>query len=187
MKRQLDSDGYMYDRKLSDSYRGTTPQQPFSSMTYRLELDTSILCNNSQITHFQNLFGILRWIIELGRIDIAYEVSCLSRYLASPRTGHLIQDLHIFKFLDIHHENTIALDPTKILVPNPTDNSICSRIQSMRMVYGNVTEEIPHDAPKPLGRSIQINCFVDASHANDMMTRRSQTGILIFCNMALVI
>ena len=38
------------------------------------------------------------WIVELDRIDIAYEVSFLSKILAQPRTGHLYQGLHIFKY-----------------------------------------------------------------------------------------
>ena len=40
--------------------------------------------------------------------------------------------------------------------------------------------------PEPLGESVQINTFVDADHAGDKLTRRSQTGILIFCNMTLI-
>ena len=31
------------------------------------------------------------------------------------------------------------------------------------------------------------HCFVDANHAADKVTRRSQTGILIFCNRAPII
>ena len=57
----------------------------------------------------------------------------------------------------------------------------------MRRVYPDAQEEIPPNAPPPRGRSVQINCFVDASHADDKKTRRSQTGILIYCNMAPVI
>ena len=38
---------------------------------------------------FQQLIGVLRWSIELGRIDIMTEVSCLSQHLFSPREGHL--------------------------------------------------------------------------------------------------
>jgi hypothetical protein len=32
-----------------------------------------------------------------------------------------------------------------------------------------------------------ISCFVDADHAGNMVTRRSHTGILIFCNRAPII
>ena len=49
--------------------------------------------------------------MELGRIDIAYEISCLSSYLDSPRTGHLVQALHAFKYLELHYKNDLAFDP----------------------------------------------------------------------------
>ena len=57
---------------------------PFSSQTYRPELDSSEFCNEDLTTMYQNLVGVLRWIIELGRIDIHLETSLLSQYLALP-------------------------------------------------------------------------------------------------------
>ena len=47
--------------------------------------------------NFQNIIRILKWTVALGRIDIAYEIYVLSRYFSQPRTGHLVQALHIFK------------------------------------------------------------------------------------------
>ena len=123
-------DGFQFHKKLSSFDQ--SPQQPFSSLKYRPEIDTSAFCTSEQTAYFQNLIGVLRWIIELGRIDIHYKVSCLSRYLSSPRSGHLLQAIHIFKYLDLHHENTLAFDPSKIEVPNPNHNSVESRIQNMR-------------------------------------------------------
>jgi hypothetical protein len=43
-------------------------------------------------------------------------------------------------------------------------------------------EIVPHDAPEALGESVQINMFCDASHATDLITRRSTTGIIFFLN-----
>ena len=40
---------------------------------------------------FQELIGILRWAVEIGRVDILLEVSLLSSHLALPRVGHLQQ------------------------------------------------------------------------------------------------
>ena len=79
-----------------------TPQTPFTCLSYRPELDMSEECSPEQATYYQNLIGVLRWIIELGRVDILTEVSFLSRYLASPRTGHLHQALHIFHYSEFH-------------------------------------------------------------------------------------
>jgi hypothetical protein len=41
----------------------------------------------------------MRWIVELGCIDIATEVSMLSSYLACPHKGHLENTLHVIGFL----------------------------------------------------------------------------------------
>ena len=46
--------------------------------------------------YYQSLIGILRWIVELGRVDVCLEVSMMSSHLALPREGHLEQVLHIF-------------------------------------------------------------------------------------------
>ena len=53
--------------------------------------------------------------------------------------------------------------------------------------YGPVTEAIPPNAPKPLGKEIDICMFVDSDHARNRTNRRSRTGFMIFINMALVV
>jgi len=50
--------------------------------------------------------------------------------------------------------------------------------------YDNVREEIPKNAPQPRGKPVQLNVFVDANHARNKLTRRSQTGILLYINKA---
>jgi hypothetical protein len=42
----------------------------------------------------------MRWMVELGRIDIATEVSMLSSYLACPCEGHLENALHVMDVYD---------------------------------------------------------------------------------------
>ena len=46
--------------------------------------------------------------------------------------------------------------------------------------YGDASEAIPPKMPKPPGNPVNTTCFVDANHAGNLVTRRSQTGILIF-------
>ena len=48
--------------------------------------------------------------------------------------------------------------------------------------YPDSKEEIPDDMPEPRGKIMITHCFVDANHSTDKVTRRSQTGILIFFN-----
>ena len=74
-------------------------------------MDVTDECSDSQIQLFCNLIGILQWKVKLGRHDISYEISVLSRYLAQPRTSHLVQALHIFKYLYQQKNNELDFDP----------------------------------------------------------------------------
>ena len=76
--------------------RCTTPIQA----NYRPELDTAAELKLEGIRYYQEMIGVLRRTIELGRIDIAMEVSMLSSHLALPREGHLQQAYHIFGFFE---------------------------------------------------------------------------------------
>ena len=184
VKERLKVEGWEFNKRLSD--KRYSPQQPYSNVNYRPELEASEVCSDSEANYFQNLIGVLRWIIELGRIDINYEVASLSQYLSYPRKGHLFQALHIFKYLEIHHQNFLRFDPTYLDLGEPLDASDNPRLkaQVLREHYPDAEEAIPTNVPTPRGKPVQINCFVDADHAGNLVTRRSQTGILIYLNMA---
>ena len=85
------------------------PEHPFSSQSYRPELDTTELCNDEQTQLYQSLIGIMTWLCEIGRIDILTEKSILATYLASPRLGHLHQALHVFKYLKYHSKSKLRV------------------------------------------------------------------------------
>ena len=162
-------------------------KHPFSNITYRPELDITPLCNSEQFHVYQQLIGILRWLVELGLVDIHLEVSKLSSFLASPRLGHLHQTFHIFKYLSNHDNSWIPLDPAKLNIDwrGSSEHSPGVRREMMKKIYQDAEEDIPSNAPEPRGKSVQINCYVDADHAGDKVTRRSHTGIFIFINMSL--
>ena len=40
--------------------------------------------------------------------------------------------------------------------------------------------------PKPLGKDIDLRLYVDSTHANDKVNRRSRTGFFVFVNSALI-
>lgn len=54
------------------------------------------------------------------------------------------------------------------------------------MFYPDEEEAIPPNAPEPLGNELLISCFVDIDHASNCTTRKSHTGIIIFCIQALI-
>jgi hypothetical protein len=149
---------------------------------YRPELDVTAELKLEGIRYYQELIGVLRWSIELGRIDIATEVSMLSTHLAMPREGHLQQVYHIFGYLKAKPKKTLAFDPQH---PNIDETRFVK--YDWHDFYRGAQEAIPGDAPKPRGNYVSTHCFVDADHAGNRVTRRSQTGILLFLNRAPII
>lgn len=148
------------------------------SSGYRPELDYTRELSDEKANYYQNLIGVLRWIVELGRIDITTAVSLLSAYLAQPREGHLEQALHIFAYLKSHFKSKLVFDDSKI--------NWTGRFHPVDWTgfYDDAREPISVNAPEPRGKEVQLNCFVDADHAGNLVTRRSQTGVLIFLNRA---
>ena len=49
-------------------------------------------------------------------------------------------------------------------------------------IYGDVSEEMPVNAPKPLGKPVQLIHYVDANLLHDAVTGRSVTGCLHLAN-----
>ena len=68
------------------------------SSSYRPELDTSPELKESTLQRYQELIGVLRWAVELGRVDILLETSMMSTHLALPQQGHLEQLYHMFGY-----------------------------------------------------------------------------------------
>ena len=123
--------------------------------------------------------GILRWCVELGRIDIITEVSELASFNAMPRQGHLEAVFHLFAYLKAKHNSTMIFDPTY----PPIDEGAFKKVD-WKEFYGNIHEPIPPNAPEPRGKEVDITLYVDASHADDKKTRRSRSGYILFVNLA---
>ena len=75
------------------------------------------------------------------------------------------------------------MDPGLPKIVKPIQD-VEDRMRNMKSAYPDAIEEIPPNAPIPRGKSIRMSCFVDANHASDKITRRSQSGIIIYCNSA---
>jgi len=157
------------------------PTRCHTPMTYKYHPaeDTTKELNEDGVQYFQELIGVLRWAIEIGRVDILYEVSLLSSHLALPRVGHLHQAYHIFGYLKESPRKRLFMDPDQ---PAVSENRF--HRFDWEDFYKDAKEEMPPDMPEPRGKELSIHCFVDAGHAADKNSRRSQTGVLIFCNRA---
>ena len=134
------------------------------------------------ITEYHELVGVLRWAVELGRVDINWEVSLMSSYLASPRIGHLQQIYHMFGYLKLKPKRKLGFDHSEPLISEKMFKEY-----DWQDFYKDAKEAIPDGAPQPRGHSVTTHCFVDADHASNKVTRRSQTGVLIFINRAPIV
>jgi hypothetical protein len=135
-------------------------------------------------SRFLQLVGILRWAIELGRLDIYVELSQLSQHQALPRRGHLEAIYHIFAYLKKYENGArIVFDPK-----TPQINECVFKSNAdWQNFYGDVTEELPRTMPKLTGQPVVVSCFMDTNHAGNVITRRSHTGILIYVQNAPII
>ena len=124
----------------------------------------------------------MRWMVELGRIYIAVEVSQLSSFLAMPRQGHLVNALHIVSYLKIKHNSRLVLDPSYPGI----DVSEFKSNENWAPFYGNGQEANPLNAPKPLGKDITLRVFVDSDHRGDKSYHRSRKGFMLFVNLAMI-
>jgi hypothetical protein len=147
--------------------------------SYHPEIDQTDHLSDDDANYYQSLMGILQWVVELGRIDVAYEVQLMASYSCAPREGHLKALLGIFCYLKKHIKFKLVLD---------------HRLRDMEQFdfkefdweryYPGAKELIPDTVPHPLGNPVQVTFFVDAAFATDLVTRRSTTGIIIFVNGA---
>lgn len=90
-------------------------------------------------------------MVELGQIDINTEVSMLASQLAMPREGHLEAVLHIFKYLCHKYNSRLAFDPTYPEI-DMDDFVECDWWQ----FYGDVTEAVPPNVPRPRGKEVDL-------------------------------
>ena len=152
---------------------------PFSA-NYRPEIDISSELHPTEAAYYQSLIGILRWIVELGRVDITCEVSMMASMMALPRVGHLNQLFHIFAYLKQRHNSEMVFDPT---LPD-FDENLFPKQDWRHTPYSHAKEDLPPKIPAAPGFGFVISAYVDSDHAGDAVTRRSHTGFIVYLNNA---
>jgi hypothetical protein len=164
------------DQKLPKKASG-----PFAG-GYKPELDESPELDPSRANFYQSQIGILRWCVELGRIDIITEVSILSTYLCLSSEIHLEAVYRVFAYLGLHHNERVVFDHTY-----PTVDMGTFIKTDWKSMFGDVKEIIPSDDPVTCGNEVDLRLFVDSDHAGEQFTRRSRTGFVIYLNMASIV
>jgi Reverse transcriptase (RNA-dependent DNA polymerase) len=158
--------------------KAETPMQT----SYQPELDVSPELDTDGAVDFMSLIGVLRWIVELGRIDVCLECSLLSSHLALPREGHLKQLLQVFAYLRKYHNTEMVFDPS-----DPTIDEASFELRdwtSSEFGHLQSKEELPPNMPQPRGMGFVMRAKVDADHTADTTTRGSRTGFIVYLNCA---
>ena len=89
--------------------------------------------------------------------DIQTPVMTLSLFRAAPRWGHLDRNKSIFGYIAKMNHAVI------IIRTNESDFITLPSVEFDwdKSVYGYVSELIPEDAPKPRGKFVTLNHYVD--------------------------
>ena len=146
------------------------------------EIDTSELLDIEETKIYQSLVGALQWVIQIGRFDITTAVMTLSRFRAAPRRGHLKRVMRIHGYLSKMRHAVI-----RIRTSEPDYSHIPKKEYDWTYTcYKGASEELPPDAPKPLGKRVKFSSFVDANLYHDIISGRSVTGILHLVNKTLI-
>ena len=173
-----------YIEKMIGNYErmfGQPPKQTVSSPLEKgdhPELDESELLDEDGTTKYQSLIGALQWVITIGRFDVHTAVMTLSGFRAAPRRGHMDRVRRIYGYLAKMRHAAIRIrteEPDFSELPN-------FEFDWSKSVYGELHEQIPQDAPEPLGKFVTLSHYVDANLMHDMVTGRSITGILHLVN-----
>ncbi len=96
---------------------------------------------------------MIRWMVEIGRVDIATEVSLLPSFLAYPRFGQLLAVLHVMAYLKLKHNSRLIFDPTY-----PDIDLTMFPKRYWDEFYGDVSKAIPDNMPSPLRKMLTSEC-----------------------------
>ena len=72
--------------------------------------------NVANAAYYQSLIGILRWIVELGRVDVCLEVSMMSSQLHYPEKVIRSKFCTFFAYLKKYHNTELVYDPSNPVV-----------------------------------------------------------------------
>ena len=118
---------------------------------------------------------VIRWSVDLGKVDILLDTALMSTYLTLPPRGNLEHIFHVFGHLMVNPKRKFCFDPQHPWIYERLFAAHC-----WYYFYRDAKEAILVDSPTPRGNMVSTHFFVDADHAGDRATRIPQNGVLIF-------
>ena len=84
----------------------------------------------------------------------------------------------LFSYLKGHKKGRITSDPRPLDISKATFEDTAD----WKHIYGEIKEEMPPNLVEPKMNEVFITVYFYAAFANDMLTHRSTTGIIVFLN-----
>jgi hypothetical protein len=130
------------------------------------EIDNSLFLDYDGTTLYQSYIGIIRWAIELGRIDLAHFGSTMANFSMAPREGDLTAVVRAFAYVKRHIQSRI------VTYPRIRDfEQLDWTSKDWKRFYPDLDgETMPPHMQDPCGKAVQLTMFCDASHASDLVT-----------------
>ena len=150
------------------------------------ELLEGPLCSDNEHTLYMQLIGIYLWLVQIGRCDIGYAVSSLSRFSAMPRREHLEMAQEILYYLRKFPDKRIIVDASPMPLCKSARRFTKSDQSTMKALYPEAVEEIDPKFPTPRGKPIQTSVWFDANFAHDKKSRKSCEGFMLYMGSTLV-
>jgi hypothetical protein len=142
------------------------------------ELDDTPFLESQGIQDYQSLIGASQWAISLGRFDIHSAIVTLSSFRSAPRVGHLERAKRVVRYLAKFKHGAIKFRTKMPDYSDLPDN----KPDWTGTIYRDASEDVPTDAPRPLGKPVILTRYVDANLYHDWLDGRSVTGILTLAN-----
>ena len=162
-----------YISKILDSFHQMFPGESLPQEKSPLdksdhpELDNSELASDDLITKFMCMVGQLQWA-----------VTSMSCFRLAPKVGQIERMKRIYGYLSRTKHYALRFRTDK-----PNYMHLPDLEYDLTRIYGNALEEIPKDAPEPLGKSVTTTTSLDANLLHDLITGRSVTAVLHFFNL----
>lgn len=139
------------------------------------EEDTSEILSNQRHREYQSMAGMAQWLTTLGRFDICYAVSSLSRFCSCPREGHYQRMIRLWGYLKKYPDKSIAIDARDPIYAPEHGAELKPDFADQ---YSYATDAFDERFPEPLGKELPVTIFFDSDHAHDKVTGRSISGVL---------
>lgn len=156
LEHDCDIDGKLYPKKVPLP-EGCHP-----------ELDESPLLDEAGTRKYQMLIGMAQWACTIGRLDLSFAVSSLSRFSANPRQGHLELAIHLFGYLKKFPNRRIVLNSHPLVVSEELKGK--SFVPDFLEDYRDAKEDVDPRFPTAYGTEFDTSIFFDADHAHDHKT-----------------